>query len=110
MLAGPDLGTVTLGSTLTAAVAVETSAGVPSDPTVAPTFRVYGASALMNNGTGNLSKLDSRSLTGATNANPISVTSASHGLNTGTRVSISGVLGNTAANTETTVTVVNANT
>lgn len=47
------------------------------------------------------------SVTGATNTNPIEITTASaHGLTTGNRVSISGVGGNTAANKAWRVTVV----
>ena len=37
-------------------------------------------------------------ITGATNASPIVITSAGHGLSTGDQVSITGVVGNTAAN------------
>ena len=40
----------------------------------------------------------SKAITGATNANPIVVTSAGHGFSNGDKVTISGVLGNTAAN------------
>lgn len=40
----------------------------------------------------------SKAITGATNANPIVVTSAGHGFADGDKVTISGVLGNTAAN------------
>jgi PKD repeat protein/DNA-binding beta-propeller fold protein YncE len=48
-------------------------------------------------------------VTGATNASPIAVTTAlAHGLATGQRVSIAGVLGNTAANGVFPVTVVDA--
>ena len=48
-------------------------------------------------------------ITGATNASPIVVTSAAHGLVTGSQVTITGVTGNTAANGIWTVTVVDAN-
>ena len=40
----------------------------------------------------------SKAITAATNANPIVVTSAAHGFSNGDKVTISGVLGNTAAN------------
>jgi hypothetical protein len=54
-------------------------------------------------------------ITGASNAAPIVITSNSHGLATGQKVSISGVLGNTAANTTASnpqwaITVIDANT
>ncbi len=47
-------------------------------------------------------------VTGATNASPIVITSPSHGLTTGERVNISGVTGNTAANGDWTITVIDA--
>lgn len=51
-----------------------------------------------------------KAITGATNANPIVITSASHGRITGEKVTITGVLGNTAANaTLATIVVINAN-
>jgi hypothetical protein len=46
---------------------------------------------------------------GATNANPIVITSVNHGLATGATVVISGVVGNTAANGTRTITVIDAN-
>lgn len=49
-------------------------------------------------------------ITAATNASPISVTSASHGLITGATVKITGVGGNTSANDTWPITVVDANT
>lgn len=49
-------------------------------------------------------------ITGATNADPIVITQASHGLASGMTVTISGVLGNTAANGTFVITVINANT
>lgn len=51
-----------------------------------------------------------KAITGATNANPISITCAGHGFATGTKVVISGVAGNLNANGSYTITVVNANT
>jgi len=56
-----------------------------------------------------LGRQSSKAITGATNANPIVITSTAHGLTSGDSVVISGVLGNTAANGTKTVTVVNAN-
>lgn len=100
-----DLGTVKLDSTLVGAFVVTDSAGTPKDPTSLPTYRVYGqSSSLMPNGQGNAAKLDTGAITNATNASPVVITSAGHGLTTGTRVSVSSVGGNTAANTETTIT------
>lgn len=52
----------------------------------------------------------SKTITGATNANPISITCTAHGFATGDLVIIAGVTGNTNANGEYAITVVNANT
>ncbi|MFO0824393.1 MAG: beta-1,3-glucanase family protein [Gemmataceae bacterium] len=52
----------------------------------------------------------SGNVTDASNANPIVITSANHGLTTGDNVTVSGVMGNTAANGAFTVTVIDANT
>lgn len=52
----------------------------------------------------------SGTITAATNATPIAVTSAAHGLNTNDTVTISGVLGNPAANGTFNITVSDANT
>lgn len=49
----------------------------------------------------------SRSVSAATNASPIQITTATHGLTTGQTVTISGVNGNTAANGTYKITVVN---
>lgn len=49
-------------------------------------------------------------ITGATNASPISVTQTAHGYSTGDRVRIASVGGNTAANGDKTITVTGANT
>jgi hypothetical protein len=49
-------------------------------------------------------------ITGATNAAPIVVTSTGHGLVTGTKIIVSGVVGNTAANGVFKIVVIDANT
>ena len=51
-----------------------------------------------------------KNITGATNTNPISITCTSHGFTTGDLVVVSGVGGNTNANGEYAITVVNSNT
>jgi hypothetical protein len=51
----------------------------------------------------------SGSITAATNAGPVVISSSAHGLNTGDRVRISGVAGNTAANGSFTITRIDAN-
>lgn len=105
------VGFFLLDSTLLAALVTHNTSGVPTDPTGNATFRVYGPTGvLMANGTGTLSRLDTGSVTGATNASPIVITSANHGLQTGTRVNVENVGGNTAANGYWTITRIDANT
>lgn len=97
---GTYLGFVALGDTLYGTVVTRNSSNVPVNADSSPTFRVYGSGgSVLTNGTGTASLKDTGSITGATNASPIVITSASHGLNNGTKVTITGVGGNTAANT-----------
>jgi hypothetical protein len=92
------------------------STGAPQDGDggIAPTVRVYGPAGLMPNGSLTATIKDSGPaggvITNATNTNPIQITSANHGLASGTRVTISGVLTNTNANGTFTITVIDANT
>ncbi len=88
-------------------ISVSTS-DVPIDADALPTFRVYGPDGFIIDGTAAL--LNSGTITGATNANPIVITSANHGLTTGTRVTIASVGGNTNANTTAVVTRLSAST
>lgn len=85
-------------------------AGVPANPDANPTFRVYGQSALITSGNGTATPLESGNITGATNANPIVITSVAHGLTSGSVVRIASVGGNTAANGLWIVTVLTADT
>jgi hypothetical protein len=109
---GVNLGDVDLGDTLAAAVVMTDGSGTPQDPTIAPVFRIYGQGpGPMANGLGSLSKLDANTVSGATNATPIVVTTTiAHGLQTGDKVTISGVNGNTSANGSFSVTVASATT
>lgn len=91
-------GYVTLGATLKGDVVTRNASRVPTNVDANATYRIYGPNGLMTNGTGTATVRNSGSVTGATNASPIVITSASHGLTTGTRVTITGVVGNTAAN------------
>ncbi len=81
---------------------------VPSNADSLPTYRVYGPAGLV--ASGSLALQETGSITGATNASPIVITSANHGLTTGQRVTITGVGGNTNANGTWTITVIDANT
>lgn len=71
--------------------------GAAENASSAPAYRVYGPSGLVEAGSLSTYK-DTGSITGATNASPIVITSTSHGLTNGTRVTVTGVGGNTAAN------------
>lgn len=85
------------------------ASGVPVNGDSLPTYRVYGPDGLLTGQTGSVTKKDSANITGATNASPIVITSAGHGLTTGTTITISGVGGNTAANGTFIVTYVDGN-
>ncbi len=105
------LGFVALGSSIPGAqVTKNTSTGAPVNADAVPTYRVYGPSGLMTNGTGSLAFKDTGSITGATNVSPISITATGSKLSTGTSVTITGVGGNTAANGTFVVTRVDDNT
>jgi Ubiquitin-activating enzyme E1 FCCH domain len=86
------------------------STGALTDADSPPTYRIYGPSGILGNGTGTMAFKDSGTITAASNATPIVATSAAHGLSTGTRVTIASVTGNTAANGTWTITVLDANT
>lgn len=108
---GQFLGIFALNETMVAAIGIEDADGVPGDPASSPAYRLYGNGVLITNGTGSLSKLDTSTVTAATNASPIAITtSAAHGLQTGNRVVVSSVGGNTSANGNFTITRTGANT
>lgn len=105
------LGFVVLGQTFSGFLQTRDSSRIPKDADALPNRMVYamdgtkitavnGAAALAHTG----------AITGATNANPIVITSTAHGLQTGARVTISGVGGNTNANTTVSITRVSADT
>lgn len=91
-------GLITLDDTLVGSLLVtNASTGAPVNADALPTFRVYGPNqAVVTSGSCTLR--DSGSITLATNATPIVITSTAHGLTNGARVTVSGVGGNTAAN------------
>lgn len=72
--------------------------GALKDAASLPNYRIYGPSGIMPGGTGTCSYLQSGTITGASNATPIVITSANHGLLAGQRVTVESVGGNTAAN------------
>jgi len=101
-------GYVKLEGTYVGTMLIVDSNETPVNADALPTFRVYGPDGFVKEGTTTLK--DSDSLTNATNASPIVVTSTSHGLTTGALVTIAGVAGNTAANGTFRVTRVDNNT
>ncbi len=104
------VGYVQLEDTLHAAALVRDAALTPVNVDGSLTFRVYGPSGLVASVTSAAAVLDTGQVTNATNATPIVITSANHGLTTGTFVTVSGVTGNTGANVTTTITVLDVNT
>lgn len=104
------VGYVQLEDTLNGAALIRDAALTPTNADAALTFRVYGPGGLVAAVTSAASLLDTGQVTDATNATPIAITSANHGLTTGTFVTVSGVTGNTGANVTTTVTRFDANT
>lgn len=84
------------------------SSNLPLNSSTTPSYRVYGPTGLI--ASGSLSLKDTGAVTVATNASPIVVTSASHGLTTGMKVTVTSVLGNTAANGTFTITKIDADT
>lgn len=105
---GAFLGFVQAEASISLPVLVKSSAGVPVNADAAPAYRIYGPAGVLL--TGGMVFKDSGTITGATNANPIVITCADHGLSTGTVVTITGVAGNTNANGTFVVTRINANT
>jgi hypothetical protein len=111
---GYFFGLVQIEQPLRSTVLTRYSTGAPTDSQTPPAYRVYGPSGIMQAGTGTLLFKDPGAagggITGASNASPIVITSPAHGLSTGANVTISGVLGNVAANGSWTVTVIDPNT
>lgn len=103
-------GFVQLEDTLQLVDLVKDSSGVPVNADALPTWRVYGPDGFVAGQSGSMAQRDAGAVTGATNASPIVVTSAGHGLSTGTRVTVTGALGNTAANGTFTATWVSGDT
>ena len=106
------LGYVTLGTTLYSDVVTRSTTNVPTNSDALPAYRIYGPDGLMTSGTGTGALRNTGSITTTTGngVNPIVITSAAHGLTVGTRVTISGVVGNTAANGTFAITAVTTDT
>ncbi len=105
---GSFVGFVQLDATLNGVIRTKDTNETPVQADALPAFRVHGPSGFIEAGT--TSQLNSGTVTAATNASPIVITSAAHGLTTGARATVADVTGNTAANGTFTVTRVDANT
>ncbi len=110
MQSGGFAGFVELDDTLHKAVLSVTSGFVPLDADSFPTYRVYGPNGFMPSGTGATTFKDTGAIQGASNQSPTAITSAGHGLVTGMKITITGILGNTGANGTYVVTVTGSNT
>lgn len=103
-------GLVELEDSLHIGVQVVNTSLLPVQADALPTFRVFGLSGLLTNASGVATQKQTGTITGATNATPIVITSVGHNLQTGMRVTITGVGGNGAANSTWTITRVSADT
>ena len=101
-------GFVTLDSTYKGTLLIVNATETPVNADAFPTYRTYGPNGFVKSGT--TSFRDNGTLSNATNASPIVITSTSHGLSTGAMITVVGVTGNTAANGTFIVTVVDNNT
>lgn len=102
------VGFVQLASTIDAVIVAKNSSQVPTDADALPSYRIYGLSGFMNSGS--LAFKDTGTITNAPPANPTVYTSVGHNLTVGTKVNVSGIGGNVAANTTGDITAVTSNT
>ena len=98
------------GSPMTLLFQLLDSSGNVCVPDAAPSYRIYAATGIVAAGSGNAAAFETGSVTGATNASPIVITSAAHGISTGQAITISGVGGNTNANGNYIATAIDTNT
>ena len=100
-------GYVKLDETYVGTLLVVSSTDSPVNADALPTYRTYGPDGFVKEGTTSLK--DTGSISNATNASPIVITSTSHGLTTGALVTVAGVTGNTSANGVFNVTRIDSN-
>lgn len=103
-------GYVALDGTLTLPLLLTDNGGVPLDPDLVPTYRVFGPDGLLRGVVGAGVPVDSGPIMGASNASPVAYTSPNHGLTDGTCVTAAGVRGNLGANATGPVQVIDADT
>ena len=100
-------GYVKLDNTYQGTLLVVSTVGTPVNADALPTFRVYGPTGFVKDGTTTLR--NSGTVSNATNASPVVITSTAHGLTTGALITVVAVTGNTGANGTFVVTRVDAN-
>lgn len=106
------VGFVALGSVIRVPFLFTNGALTPNNTTNPPTYRIYDPDSLVSGSPiGTLDQTDQKTIIDATNASPIVITtSANHNYQTGDRITIVNVGGNTAANNTFTITNVSATT
>ena len=95
---GEYVGLVDLEGTMYIPFIVTDTSDTPAESDALPVGRVYGPNGALTNLSPTATMLDEKTITGATNANPIVVSVASHGFLAGAKVFIRNVGGNTNAN------------
>jgi len=100
-------GFVKLEETYKGTLLIVSATETPVNADALPTYRSYGPDGFVKSGTTTFK--DSGTITSATNAGPVVITSTGHGLTTGVLVTVVGVTGNTGANGTFNITLVDAN-
>lgn len=100
-------GYVSLGGTFRGTIICKDGSLTPTEPAALPTWRCYGSGYLIN---GTAAQLDTGTITNVVNngSGACRVTDVAHGLTTGARITVSGVLGATGANITATITRISA--
>lgn len=84
--------------TVVVPVQVRNPSQVPTDADAVPKFRIYGNNGYLEGSADSCVEIDTGTITAASNATPVVITSAGHGLTVGTFVHVRSVGGNTNAN------------
>lgn len=103
-------GFVVLGDTHHGILLTKDASDTPTNADDLPTFRVYSGEGYVTGSAGTVSFLDSGTITAGTATNPIVLTSASHGLTTGARITVASVGGLVGANGTHVITKISDNT
>ena len=107
-------GFVSLASTIKVRILAKDNNGTPTNAAALPTWRVYGPDGFLRDAlvSGTTAFADTGSITNVVNngSGLCRITSANHGLTTGARVTVTGVVGVSGANITATITKVDSNT